>query len=291
MNILICSKISIPAKDRTLPAWEYVRSLGHTVWMEGPDIELPDKPDVLISMGVTVMDETFRMLEQYPNVPLFSYNWDCYEWVWTNPRPGEYDYKRYGELLKLSTEVWTPSYCTSERTKQWWGIKNTYRILSACPYWDYEDIKDQGYILCALREIPDPYWGRVEEACDELGLPLVMTKHEQSYEDYQKKVAQCKFIVSPLYELSTGGLTIMEGYYLGKNCLLSDSKWHGGIDYMSNRAHYFQHDDYDNLKDKLWSLYNNTPKLNITDCQNWIKRNYSDKMMMDQMLDRVSIYV
>jgi len=272
MNLLVLETRG----ERPLPLW---------------DRKCEGTPDAIVSMSISRMEDTYRATDKYPDAPLFAYNWDCYEWVWTNPRPGEYDYKRYGELLKLATEVWTPSHCTSERTEQWWGIKNTHRILSACPYWDYEDVRDRNYVLCALREVPDPYWGRVEEACDDLGIPLIMTLHEATFEDYQRQVAQCKFIVSSLHELSTGGLTIMEGYYHGKNCLLSNSKWHGGIDYMGQRAHYFQHDDYNDLKDKLWSLYQDTPILHVKDCQNWIKENYSDQRMMDDMLKRISKYV
>lgn len=286
MNFLICSKVSIPAKDRTLPAWEYLRSLGHNVWVEHPRY-CPGRPDAIISMGVTIMEETFAALARYPGTPLFPFNWDCYEWVWTRPRPGEYDYRRYGELLKQAAEVWVPSRCTGERTRQWWGLKNWHVILSACPWWDWPDVRDDGYILCALREIPDPHWGRFEKACEELRLPYRMTKHEVSYEEYQQAVAGCRFLCSPLYELSTGGLTLLEGYYLGKPCLLSDSPWHGGRDYFGDRATYFQHDDEEDFRRRLKEMYDAPPMLNVAECRQWITEKFSDQRMIDDMLTRV----
>lgn len=294
MNILVCSKLSIPARDRTLPAWEYLRSLGHHVLVEHPDSDAVgaiDRPDVLISMGVTVMGETFRAIKKWPNTPLYCYNWDTYEWVWTRPRPGEYDYKRYGNLLRHANEIWVPSVCTGRRTEQWYGLKNWHVILSACPWWDWpeDDIRDDGYVLCSLREIPDPYWGRLERACRDLNIPLVMTKHEQSYQDYQRAVAHCRFLCSPLYELSTGELTLLEGYYHGKPCLLSDSEWHGGRDYMNGRAWFFRHDDEGDFRMKLQGLYDNPPKLNRAECRRWVTKNFSDQRMMDDMLARIEV--
>jgi len=131
MNILVCSKISIPAKDRTLPAWEYLRSLGHTVTVEHPctlQIDIENfgswaKPDAIISMGVSIMEETFEAIRRWPDVPLFCYNWDTYEWVWSNPRPGEYDYNRYGDLLRKATQIWVPSNCTGRRVTQLPALK------------------------------------------------------------------------------------------------------------------------------------------------------------------------
>lgn len=293
MNFLICSKISIPAKDRTLPAWEYLRSLGHIVAVDHPSLVygVGTEPDVIISMGVTIMEETFEAIKRWPNVPLYCYNWDCYEWVWTNPRSGEYDYARYGELLSKAIEVWVPSECTADRTHHWWGLTNTRVILSACPYWDYDNVRDDGYALCCLREIPDRYWGRFERVCKDLGIPYKMTMHEQTYEDYQDAIAGCRFLVSDLYELSTGGLSLMEGYYLGKPCLLSDSRWHGGRDYMGDRAMYFQHDDDNSFRDAMMLMSKHPPKLDREECKRWIEANYSDERMARDIANRIETVV
>jgi len=289
MHILVCSKVSIPATDRTLPAWKYLRAMGHTVTVAHPR-RCPNPPDVIISMGVTVMAETFTALNKFPGVPLFCYNWDCYEWVWTNPRPGEYNYKRYGELLKLATEIWVPSNCTGERTTQWWGLDNWCSILSSIPYWEHDNVRDGGYALCTLREIPDPQWDWFERACKELGIPYKMTMHERSYEEYQDAVAGCRFLVSHCHELSTGGLTLLEGYYLGKACLLNDSKWHGGKDYLQNRAAYFNSESFEDFKRQLSAMYVYCPKVS-PDHKEYVTENFSDRDMINSMLERITAYV
>lgn len=293
MNILVASRVSIPARDKTIPAWEWLRARGHNVFVTHPrSPEVTLRPDVIISMGVTIMEETFQALKRFPNALLFCYNWDTYEWVWKNPRPGEYDYRRYGTLLKQATEVWVPSKCTGLRTHQWWGINNWEVILSSAPIWEHSKVEDRGYIYCALREIPDPHWGLLSQACKELGLPLIMSQHELSYAAYQQCVANCSFLVSHCYELSTGGLSLLEGYYLGKPCLLSNSEWHGGSDYLGDRADYFESGKLESLKQQLSSLWENRrdSRESLADGQDWVRTNYSDEVMVAKMLRRIEHY-
>lgn len=286
MNFLICSKLSIPAKDLTLPAWKYMRAMGHTFTVEHPR-DCREKPDAIISMGVTIMDETFAALDKFPNTPLYCYNWDCYEWVWTRPRKGEYNYRRYGELLKLAREIWVPSVCTGKRTTQWWGLTNWSVILSACPYWEYENVRDDGYVLCTLRKIPDPWCDKFEQACESLGITYRRTDHKLDRKGYEDAVAGCRFLVNHYFEASTGGLTLMEGYYLGKHCLVSDSEWNGARDYMQDRAVYFRHGDENDFKNKLLQMWKSPPKVDRQEAKQWIETNYSDQRMIDDMLRRI----
>ena len=302
MNFLIVSRISIPAKDRTLPCWEYLRSLGHTVTVEHPDsVPSSVRPDVIISMGVTIQDETFQAMDRWPGVPLYAYAWDYYAWLWEpgqegkvqkyNPVRGqEYDYCKYGRLLARAREIWVPSHCTGRRTTQWYGLTNWSVILSACPWWDHPNVRDDGYALCCLREIPDPWWGKFEQACEELGIPYRMPKHEKSYEEYQDLVAGCRFLCAPLYELSTGGLSLMEGYRLGKPVLLSNSEWNGGRDYFGDRAHYFIHGNEVDFKRalKMLSCYEVQSNGRIRkEKAAYIEQNFSDRRMVDDMLRRI----
>ena len=312
MRFLIISRVSIPAKDRTLPAWEYLRQLGHEVVVEHPgSVKDNERPDVMISMGVTVMQETFEAIHRFPDVPFWAMNWDVYGWVWEPgqegkvqakhaSRPNEYDYLRYGRLLARAREIWVPSHCTGRRTTQWYGLTNWSVILSACPWWDHPNVRDDGYALCCLREIPDPWWGKFEQACEELGIPYRMPKHEKSYEEYQDLVAGCRFLCAPLYELSTGGLSLMEGYRLGKPVLISDSEWNGGRDYFGSRAHYFQHGNYGHFKSQLRQMYDGIPILRDKSLlsarerdmppdykQAYIEQNFSDRRMVDDMLRRI----
>ena len=299
MDFLVVSQISIPAKDRTLPAWEYLRSLGHRVWVEHPrGRAVIGKPDIIISMGVTVMEETFLAINKFPDALLMCYNWDVYEFIWEPghegkvqakhaSRPNEYNYVRYGELLRQADEIWVPSICTGERTTQWYGLENWHVILSACPWWDYDDIQDDGYALCTLRHLPDPWDTKFEEACAQVGVPYMRTDHDLSWEGYQRAVAHCRFLVSHYYEASTGGLTLMEGYYHGKPVLLSNSHWCGGSDYLGPLAKYFEWGNVDDFKEKLLSMHSHPPVLDRGECQQWIKTRFSDQRMIDDMLERV----
>ena len=311
MNILVISKISIPAKDRTLPAWEYLRANGHTVIVDHPEVaDSPSKgkfkPDAMISMGVTVMDETFQALERFSGVPLFAYNWDCYEWVWEPGMGGkkqahhemrgvEYDYVRYGELLRRATEVWVPSECTGRRTTQWWGIEHWRVILSAIPWWESKAVADRGYALCTLRHIPDPWDTVFEECCEELAIPYRRTDHQLSRAEYEDAVAGCRFLVNHYYEASTGGLTLLEGYYHGKPVLCSDSEWNGARDYLGQRARYFRYGDRIDFKLQLLDLFHHPERAqrewgapgSLERRKAWIRERFSDQRMVDDMMERI----
>lgn len=280
--------MSIPARGQTIPSWSLLRQLGHEVHLTCDGASKIGDPDVIIGMGVGAMEETYQAVREFAKARLYCYNWDTYEWVWTRPRPGEYDYRRYGELLKQANEVWVPSRCTGLRTQQWWGIDNWRVILSSCPKWDYPNVRDDGYVLCTLRPIPDPWWGAVEKACDQLGIPYQMTLHEQSFDAYQNAVAGCRFLVSPLYELSTGGLSLLEGYRLGKPCLLNDSPWHGGRDYFGKRAEYFPHGQFEMFKQALQRMYDRPPQVDREECRRWVDETFADDIMVEEMLCRIN---
>jgi hypothetical protein len=284
MKIHVCKAENIEGTSRSIPDWSIAEQQGHQI------NTFNGKPDAIVGMSISQMDKTIAAIERWPSVPLFCYNWDCYEWVWLSPRPGEYDYRKYGELLKKAAEIWVPSVCTGKRTTQWWGLKNWHVILSSCPWWDYNDTTDRGYALCCLREIPDPWWSKFEQACKELNIPYRMTRHEQSYEEYQDAVAHCRFLCAPLFELSTGGLSLMEGYYLGKPVLINDSEWNGGRDYFRDRALYFKHGNFVNFKNMLMVISNQTSanRYLTVDHKKYITQNFSDARIVDDMLRRIN---
>jgi len=183
--------------------------------------------------------------------------------------------------------VWVPSHCTGLRTTQWWDIKNWKVILSGCPIWDPEEKpKDNGYALCCLRQIPDSWWGEFESACQQLEIPFRMTEHSLSFEHYKNVVAGCKFICSPLWELSTGGLSLLEAYRLGKPVLVSGSKWNGAIDYFGCRASYFGSDNRKNLKGALHTLYHQ-PLPVEPDHKEWVEKNFSMERMARGIVARL----
>jgi hypothetical protein len=282
MKILVLTKNSIPTINRTIPVWA---SPDQSVSFHLNTID--DHPHAIISMGVGVMEPTWRAIDLYPAVPLFCYNWDCYEWVWTNPRPGEYDYHEYGRLLSRAKEVWVPSRCTGLRANQWWGLSNWHTILSSVPWWD-APVKDDGYLLCTLRRIPDPWCDEFDTACESLGIPFVRTDRASDpvYRDYKEVVANCRGIVNHYYEASTGGLTLLEAYRLGKPVLCSDSTWNGSGEYFGDRALYFRHGDRSSFQKALVALYKNPPSPSA-DCREWVETNFSDRRMVQQILERI----
>lgn len=297
MNVAVISKASRAKTELLDPHWLRFAERGVTLWAGDPQVSTPPwEPDAIISMGVTLMQETEAAVRQFPNSRLYCYNWDVYEWVWTRPRaeetpgtPGFLDYRHYGELLRLATEVWTPSDCTTRRTLQWYPwVKNVHRILSSCPWWEHDNVRDDGYALMCLREIPDPWWGVFERCCEELGIPYKSTKHEQSEASYRDAIAGCRFICAPLYELSTGGLSLMEAYYHGKPVLLSDSPWNGGHDYFRNAANYFRHGDEFSFKSWLKAMWAIPYTGQFKDVyRSYITSNFSSDRMADDMIARI----
>lgn len=288
LNTLILSQISIPAINQTIPVWETLR---------GPEIDtvtvtnhlgrVAEEPQVIISMGIGVMNQTLEAIARWPNAKLFCYHWDCYEWIWTNPREGEYDYNQYGRLLAESLEIWVPSACTAQRTREWWDLPSKV-IPSSCPYWYWAEPEDKGYILCTLREIPDQCWDWFQRACEELALPYKMSRHEMPYRDYQELVAGCKFMVSQLYEASTGGLSLLEGYHIGKPVLINASALNGAGEYFGSRAEYF--DSYEDLKTKLLMMFHEPIPI-ATDHRTWVVDNFSSQLMVKRIKERICAHV
>lgn len=280
MNILVLdAPISGSASTQI---WREVRRLGHNPMYAAHK----DQPvDLIISMSISRLRETLRAIEVFPNVPLYCYNWDCYEWIWKQPR--NYDWDTYGKLLQNCREIWVPSICTGLRTTQWWDLKNWKVILSGCPIWDPEEKpKDNGYALCCLRQIPDSWWGEFQAACGQLNIPCQMTTHSLSFPEYKKAVANCRFICSPLWELSTGGLSLLEAYRLGKPVLVSDSKWNGVRDYFGERANYFDSSNKEYLKGALHAMYHQTPPVE-PDHKEWVEKNFSMERMARDIVTRL----
>jgi hypothetical protein len=286
MHLLVISKVSFPATNRYLPDWDEMRALGHTVSIN----ESYSKPDAILCMSVSVMEEAWVAIAKWPESPLFCYNWDCYSWVWIRPRPGEYDYHRYGDLLRHAVEIWVPSDCTGQQTSLWWSLFNWKVIHSICPAWDYEYVRDDGFVLCPLRRLPDHWCGMFEVACKELNIPYKMTNHGLKWLEYQDLVASCRFLVSHFQEASTGGLTLLEGYAFGKHVLISDSRWNGAGEYFGNRGNYFRHGDFDHFKCMLELMYR-SPHPMPDDHRQWVRDTFSDQKMVKDIEERIYAYI
>lgn len=290
MNILVISKTSIPALGKCIPDWTKLK--GHGIRVTDKYYAGMQIPDVIVSMSVSVLEETFKICNIFRDIPLLTFCWDVYEWVWKNPRKGEYDYRLYGGLLARSNEIWVPSACTGLRINEWWGLppEKIHVIKSSVPYFEHPVTKGN-YVYCALREIPDRCWDWFERACKELSIPYKMTRHDVSRKEYEETLANCRLLVSHCYELSTGGLSLLEGYYLGKHCLINNSKYNGAKEYFGIRASYFgdredKSNNYDYFKLALESNYH-SPRQVAKDRKQWVIDNYSEEVMLNNIIKRI----
>lgn len=284
MRLLVLSSVSIPEANRYLPDW---RLLPRGFYVDLDRAE--QRPDVVVCMSINRTQQAFDCLRRWPGIPFFVYHWDCYSWIWSRPRAGEYDYNRYGDLLKQANEIWVPSMCTSLQARKWWNV--TCRVIHPCaPTWDDPNAKDEGYVLCTLRKLPDECDGWFERAVQELNIDHRMPNHGLRYEDYQKLVAGCRVIVSHYKEASTGGLSLLEAYHLGKRVLLTDSPWNGAVEFFGNRAVLFPHDNYPLFRDTLKNVMGN-PGYVAPDHREWVREHFSDERMLGEILERLNAHI
>lgn len=218
------------------------------------------------------------------DIPVAHYNWDLYPFNIENIRDdvGYGDkWRRYvEELNERDCVIIVPSKCTTDRTTEFVGkpsvvIKSSVRTFT-------HPVKDGRYVLNCMRGYPDPNRIAVEQACKELRIPFINTGNNLEWDDYKKIVAECSFIVSAQYEASTGGLSALEAYALGKRVLLSNSPRHGGIDYFGDKARYFTWDSMDSLKYMIQKMWKESSKTDIAAQRHWVETEYSeDKMALE----------
>ena len=225
-----------------------------------------DNPDVIISKSVTQMKKTLEAIRKYPNALHIEYNWDVYSWALNNPRKGEYDYKQYKALCLIADEVWVPSNAVKKSLQEFWNM-DSYVMVSWCPQYSLPEgveVKDGGYALQALRHNPDPHIDWYEKACQEMEVNYKITWAKELEESaYRKLLAESKFLVSAIYEMSTGGQFLSEGAALGKPILTSNSPYVGAVDYFGDTIAYYQYNDFEDLKDKIKKMSTGELKTNI----------------------------
>jgi len=244
--------------------------------------------DFLIGASHSQLPRIKKMNEFYPHVPMINYNWDFYGWV-DMKSSGGYNWPGYGELLKKSLEIWTPSEEVNIRTEEFLGLGHKCKIIKTfARLFDYKgEIKDGRYIYQAMRHYNnDKNIGWLKKACSELNIPLYESLHKLSEIDFQKVIAECSFLVTEYHEASTGGLTLIEAHRLGKPVIVSDSKYMGARDYFGERAIYFNDDSYDDFKNTIKQTWDNTPKLDINDCIEFTNQ-YKLDNMVSQMYNRL----
>jgi len=225
-----------------------------------------------------------RLHQKFQEVPIINLVLDFYKTIWTCPNPHRYDFELYKKYMKQSKELWCLSSEVELRMKEE-GIDTHCEIIKIwARLFEYSgEVFDRRYILNPMREYKcDKNFQWLKRACYELKIPLAEPNHKFSEQRFQQVIAECSFIVCEYHETSTGGLTCMEGHRLGKNVIISDSKYQGAKDYFGDRAIYFNDNSYEDFKSTIKQTWDNTPKLNIEDC-----RKYTDSFTKDKMVDRM----
>lgn len=233
-------------------------------------------------------ENSYRAERGLNPVPTVYFNWDLYPWQYDGPNPS---WRRYAEDMKRATAILVPSESVRKRTKEFCKRESTV-VLSACNPFDAEPF-DGGWVLDVMRHYSgDPNTGAVKRACDELGIPCIETGANLPKHEFERAVAGARLLVSSYYEASTGGLTLLEGYRLGKRVLISDSPYQGANDYFpveKGLATRFRWNDTGDLKSKIARLMGHSEdwmarangEMRWMGC--WVAENYSDTAFSQRM--------
>jgi len=238
--------------------------------------------DIFLSLSMGHDDVLLEVQRNTPNSKMVTYVWDCYGWIMD--QDDRYDWEAYGRLIKGSHAVLTPSHGQTLRLKEHWDVDDSKVIRCYGQYFDHDNVRDGNYVCNAMREIPDRQLGWVDRACHELQIPYNHGGRKRgqtgrTWDEYKDFIAGASFIVCPWYEASTGGMSLLEGYNLGKEVLVCDSPYLGAKDYFGDRAHYYQ-PDYPSMKAKIKEMWENKdsfPSRPLEDKQEFCSQFSADK--------------
>lgn len=224
-------------------------------------------------LDATTREDRYRAERNIPPVRTVHYNWDLYPWKIEGDDPG---WKKYVDDLRSCTAVIVPSIPVQKRTQEYCGRKSTV-VLAACNAFDAEPF-DGGWVVDVMRPYAgDPNTGLVRKVCEELKIPCVETRAGLPFDEFKRTIAGARLLVSGYFEASTGGLTLLEGYRLGKTVLISDSPYQGANEYfVGNRAATFRWNDREHLKSRIAELYPRPNPHGNSSMREWVDQNYSD---------------
>lgn len=253
-----------------------LEKLGHTVLDNDCDAEC----DVMLVKSVIKMRDSSRFRRMYPRVPVIEYVWDVYSWALKNPRENEYNYDSYKKLCLGDIETWVPSKAVQKSLEEW-GVES--RVMkSFFPTVPFDAPVSGDYAFQGLRINPDIHMDWFERACKETDTPYKITNpdHPLPEEEYRPLLANAKIMVSPIFEMSTGGMFLFEGAIWEKPILASNSPYMGVVDYLGDSIAYFQWDDFEDFKDKLVKLYNGEIKTDTKKAKALVEAMTADKFAL-----------
>jgi len=237
---------------------------------------------ILCMNGLSQIHHVMETKKSFPTIKTVMYVWDCYPWT-------EY-FHRYGDV-KLFDEIWVPSREVIIRLNEAYSIPESKCkvIKTYAEFFDIteESIVDDRFVYHFSRPYRDPNYLITDKACEELNINLFRGNHHLSIDEYRKKILSCSFLVTEYMEASTGGLTLLEGYYHGKNVLVSDSIYMGARDYFGDRAYYFKDGDFEDFKRMIDYLWNLEYEPDLEERREWCKQ-YTIDAMAKRIVDRLN---
>lgn len=239
-----------------------------------------DEADAIYCASISVMQKAI-VAKNLRDIPLVVYCWDYYLWAHgTTNMSG--DWVEYARFLESADLILVPSKAQRLRPQELLGLDSVV-ILSGITTFE-EPIIQGDYVLEAIRTYPEENATWTQRACDELGIKLFHTEHQIPPTEFKKLIAGCRFMVCPVREASTGGLTLVEGLWLGKPSLISNSPYMGGKDYVGKFCTTFQYDSYDDFKAKMKKMWEHTPVVDIAKARNFVEKHLSYKVMAKKLL-------
>lgn len=254
-------------------------------------LELTEDCSFIFCGTIWRMNKVKEERKRFPNIPTIHYNWDLYPFQLVELP----DYKRadpdlwdpYLDELKVCRDIWVPSVCTVNRTSEFVGRPSIVIKTSVRP-WESNYVAEKDYAVDVMRRYPDPNCFAAKFNCDAVKVPIIQSKNELPWEKFKKVIAGCRFMISAYYEASTGGLTLLEGLWHGKPCLLSQSPRNGSVDYLGHGpwARYFRWDDPIQMRSQILGMYENPPRFSVDEARAYIVKNFSETAMAQRMATR-----
>jgi len=240
--------------------------------------------DYILSInGLGINDTIVNIHNRYPDKKLIIYVWDMYPWT---------DYARGYDILKKCHQIWTPSYEVILRLKELYNIpEGKCRVIPTYVEFfeaDEKNVFNGNFVYHPVRLYEDKHLYWTDIACTTLNIPLLRSNHTLTKEEYRKKVLTCSFMVTEYFESSTGGLTLLEGYYHGKNILISDSIYQGARDYFGDKATYFKSENYTDFLIKMAVMWRNANNPVNIQCRREYCKNFTIDCMVDNIVNNLT---
>jgi hypothetical protein len=210
------------------------------------------------------LDQLVYLLETRPK-PTFIFIWDFY---FENRQQDDSLVARLLKPYKDYITIMCPN-AGSKLCLESFGFTNVHCVRTFAQYFEGRSVCNRHYVCFAQRQYP---WDMTAEwgirACTELNIPYMCNRDKRwTFEQYKDILSGCSFIATTNNEASTGGMSLLEAYNLGKPVLFPNSVTQGANDIFQDRGYRYQFDSYDDLCYEISQLWMNPPDTDLLDQQ------------------------